>query len=228
MLKENICYSPYQLFSPYREDKHIDQIAEDWIQRLFTYKFIYLEEYQVLAMVSSNKKFLEDLFDSHIFAQNSCDQDYEWETWEKVPSFKAISDKIKFMSKEEFLIYYNSNKPDYYSEISIEELDDTPIKYSSSNSRFDYQKRSFVYNLIYNSIEKIIWGNSKESIYVSFINGAIEVINLRNSLKKVYVDYLIDEIKNDEITLKVIENMYPKCIYDLVKHTIEKEKNGNS
>lgn len=227
LLKDNFYYSPYRILSPYRENKEIDQLAEDWIQRVFTYKFIYLDEYQVLAMVSSNQEFLEDLFDSYIFAQNSCDQDYDWGIWERVPSFKAISDPIKNMNPQEFLNYYNSNKACNQSELDEEDLDDTPKQYASSNSKFDYRKRSYVYDLIYDSIENRIWGNSKESLYVSFIYGQLEFINLRNLLKKIYVDYLVEEIKKNEIDLKVIEDMYPNVIYKLVKRTIEKETDGN-
>lgn len=85
---------------------------------------------------------------------------------------------------------------------------------------------SYGIDLLFKQIQKSEVLDHIKKVKERFLD--IEVINLRNSLKKVYVDYLIDEIKNDEITLKVIENMYHKCIYDLVKHTIEKEKNGNS
>lgn len=226
LLKENLWYTPYMRYNyEYRDLSRsiANNINRSWIRSLFTYKFAYIDKFNCLVMISPMYSFIKDLFDSSLYAQNSCDQDYDYETWESIPSFKEISDKIRSMSKEEFKSYYNSTKPQSWSELEDEDLDETPRKYSDSNSKFDYNKKSYIYHLIYEELEPYIWGNTKDNFSISFINDYIELLDLDDLTIHLIVEYLLNEMKGNpkDYTLDYMKASYPEFIFKLLEKELD-------
>lgn len=73
---------------------------EDWARKVYTYRWFYLKEHNLLGVFGVGSE-LEDYFDDTLAFQNSCDQDYDFDYWDKVKLFKDIAEKHKNDTWEE-------------------------------------------------------------------------------------------------------------------------------
>lgn len=167
IIKNNVAFSPFGARYRYKEgitENELIDKTEEWLQRLFTYKFIYFPERGLLACVATEKEFLGEVFTNFTFFQNSCDQDYEYETWKGIKQFEEISDKIVKIpfteeGKKELKKLVLGYKPCYDTE---EELDE---RYKNQKN-FEYGKRSLVYKMIFDPIEDTVFGDGENVLYV--------------------------------------------------------------
>lgn len=67
-------------------------LREMWIQDIFQLRFVYWEQYNLLALCGDDyPRVVIDLFGPHVGFQNSTDQDYELSTWDaNIPLFQKI------------------------------------------------------------------------------------------------------------------------------------------
>lgn len=156
-----------------RTDKEKDRFynteqVDKFISTLFKHHIWYCEEISALCIVwGSSVKEINDWFDGYVYFQNSCDQNYEYETWDFNKSFRKISNRIKKMKPDKFVKEYIQSN-DYYDEDDKERI----LK------DVDYHKKTFVYE----TIEKIIDPIWKEGFGISCIDGALDEnkFDLRN------------------------------------------------
>ena len=203
ILKSSVPFSPYASFSPYSKDSKgaVDKLTEYWLAgSIFTLRFVYFEEYKVLALIGHGYNFLNKFFDGGVYFQNSTDQDYNYRIWDKIPPFKAIADRIKDMSKEELLEYLNRRN------YGIDEED--------ISRDVEYFKRTAVYDTIYSSIEKDLWDTTHA------LTVCCEIDPVRLFKEKLYIKYLtakdaVGLIENS--SLKVAEDIYHPSIIETAK-----------
>ena len=148
-----------------RIDKEKDRFynteqVDKFISTLFKCHIWYCEEISALCVVwGSDIKEINDWFDGYVYFQNSCDQDYDYETWNFNKTFRRISNRIKKMKPDKFVKEYIQSN-DYYNEDDKEYI----LK------DVDYHKKTFVYETIENIIDAI-W---KEGFGISYIDGALD------------------------------------------------------
>lgn len=62
---------------------------EDWLSTLFTVRFTYWPEHNLLGVLGGKwPKACMDQTSNCVLFQNGCDQDYEFELWPKLPFFQ--------------------------------------------------------------------------------------------------------------------------------------------
>ena len=128
------------------------KICEGWTKNVFTYRWFYLSDYGILG-VYGVPNCADNLFDNNTWFQNSCDQDYEFETWNGITLFEQIANKWSNCTPNFVL-----GATDVYIP---EELQD--------EITFEYAKKTCCYNEIWTLLEDTLY-NDKESIYVSLFN----------------------------------------------------------
>lgn len=160
------------------DDLDVEDRIESWIDRLLTFKFIWIERYGLLASVIREDNPANSLFDGNVFFQNSTDQDYGYEVWKGIRPFKEISDSVEKFSFDEEGI--NSLR-----KLSKTEWFNEPLS-SFTKDKFEYYKRSLVYDLIFDPIEDLVFGN-KNSIWVKMLYDPVDYIIYRNFYKKLYM-----------------------------------------
>ena len=82
----NYIYCPYIRLTYFMEEKckgckkAMEEITNYWIRSLFEFKFCYIDEIGCLVCVLSQEspKEICDMFDTFVYFQNSCDQDYDY------------------------------------------------------------------------------------------------------------------------------------------------------
>ena len=132
----------------------------EFISTLFKHHIWYCEEISALCVVwGSDIKEINDWFDGYVYFQDSCDQDYEYETWDFNKSFRKIKNRIKKMKTDKFVKEYIQSN-DYYDEDDKEDI----LK------NVDYYRRTFVYQTIENIIDPI-W---KGGFGISYIDGVLD------------------------------------------------------
>lgn len=161
------------------DDFDVEDRIESWIDRLFTFKFIWIERYSLLACVIRKDDLANSLFDGNVFFQNSTDQDYDYEVWKDIRPFKEISDPIEKVSFDEEGI-------DSLRKLSRNGWFNGPLSGFTDN-KFEYYKRSLVYDLVFDPIEDIVFGD-KNSIWVKMLSDPVDRIIYRNFYKKIYLE----------------------------------------
>lgn len=161
------------------DDLEVEDRIESWIDRLFTFKFIWIERYSLLACVIRKDDLANSLFDGNVFFQNSTDQDYDYEVWKDIRPFKEISDPIEKVSFDEEGI-------DSLRKLSRKEWFNGLLSGLTDN-KFEYYKRSLVYDLVFDPIEDIVFGD-KNSIWVKMFSDPVDYIIYRNFYKKIYLE----------------------------------------
>lgn len=163
------------------DDFEVEDRIIRWIDRLFSFKFIWLERYSLLACVVGEDHLANKLFDGHILFQNSCDQDYSYDSWEKIRPFKEISDSVKKLTMDEEGISRlrelskNFKNIDWFGK---------PLSDFTENE-FEYYKRSLVYKMIFDPIEDLVF-DSKNTLWVSMISDPLDEIMYCNFYKSLY------------------------------------------
>ncbi len=148
-----------------RTDKEKDRFynteqVDKFISTLFKHHIWYCEEASALCIVwGSDVDEINNWFDGHVYFQNSCDQNYDYETWSFNKTFRKIKNHIKKMKPDKFVKEYIQSN-DYYVKDDKERI----LK------SIDYHKKTFVYE----TIEKIIDPIWKEGFGISCIDGALD------------------------------------------------------
>lgn len=127
-------------------DFSLNETDKYFIQLLFRYKFVYWEKYKLLGVIHIPVKTGPASNFSHIYFQNSCDTDYEYETWDclKDPCRQELTDIIDAVKNDD------SNK---YGED-------------------EYQKKSYLYDKMTEllDIQKILWEDCDKYDSVEIFN----------------------------------------------------------
>lgn len=118
--KDNYMYAPFVKYirKPYSKLTSYTEINcnDSWVKQVFTYRYFYFPQFNLLG-VYGVPKCVQSLFDATIYFQNSCDQDYEFETWTNIPLFKEIADRWQDCS-DDYVISNtcaeNNDNLDYY------------------------------------------------------------------------------------------------------------------
>lgn len=137
--------------------------TEAWaLNYVFKHRYFYLPECSLLGMYSV-PTCLGYLFDAVIGFQNSCDQDYDYETWANIPCFAEIANKWKNMPIAEAA---------------------KALKLDGTNPSFadiDYGSKTACYDEIWNKIE---WSleNDSEVLYVSLF-GSYEYLAIERFIE---------------------------------------------
>lgn len=105
--EDDFIYSPYvKNKKKYEEDTYNVLLTEDmgnWARNsVFNFRYFYIKDLELLGLYGG-PDCLGELFDCTLGFQNSCDQDYDFEYWDKVEPFKAIADKWKTVPLESVL-----------------------------------------------------------------------------------------------------------------------------
>ena len=116
-----------------------------------------------------------------VYFQNSCDQDYDYKEWGDISYFRKQIEFIDTMSKEQFIKWYKENIDDFFEQ-------------ENSTSDIDYYKRSAVYELCYQPIEKVVWGNDNCIVVNLLYEADYSYINYKNILKR----FLIQKAEKED------------------------------
>lgn len=160
-----------------------------FLERIFTYKFIYWKKYKLLGVIHDTQ---DDVMSQVVF-QNSTDQDAEYSTW----SFLMQSDNCREcfrMLLDDTLSGANDTTISKYWEDRYDEVDDY---------RSDYYKQSYVYHIIEDKLHIIdyLYHESTEDMTI-FNLGAYISDNTNLTLRQI----TINAYKNYANQLKSILN----------------------
>lgn len=101
--KDNYLYAPFVRYQhkPYTKLENYSDIEcnNSWVKQVFTYRYFYLKEYNLLGIYGI-PSCVRNMFDDTIYFQNSVDQDYSFDTWDKVKLFKCVAEKWKNCTDE--------------------------------------------------------------------------------------------------------------------------------
>ena len=132
------------------------------LQDLFTVNAFYWQKHNILGILGCGwPKQLMEQFHATQYFQNSCDRNYEYESWsDKIPLFKVEKEINEAATDEEILKMARSLFPNRYYEPDDpdEELD------------IDYIRKQFLYDRIFSmlDLEKLLYGG----------NGSFERVSL--------------------------------------------------
>ena len=162
--KDNYMYAPFVTyqFKPYTKLENYSEIEHNnsWVRQVFTYRYFYLKEYNLLGIYGLPNS-VQNLFEDTIYFQNSTDQDYDLDTWNKVKLFNTVSEK------------WNNFTDDYI--VSALELDE------EQKDRIEYFRRSGCYYEIWNTYLKETLFNDDSVIYMSCF-GVYDLLNIHKFL----------------------------------------------
>lgn len=146
------------------QNYNVDQreLEESWVKQLFTFRYFYYSNINLLGIygIPNSVKYL---FDNTIYFQNSADQDYEFDTWNNIDTFRKIADKWK-------------NTTDEYV-IKELDLDKDQIK------DLNYWRRSGCYSEIWNTYLKDTLYDKDSIIYFSCFS-FYDIIHIQNFLEE--------------------------------------------
>ena len=164
--EENHSYPPY-IRNSLEIPKTLKEVPDEEVRKarswarcsVFQYKYFYDTKNELLC-VFGIPTCMRDQFDTTIYFQNSCDQDYERENWEGIEAFEKVFDKwhsytqsyIKRMFKKKYGSSFDYDYEGYEGE--------------RLQQKIDYYRRSFAYDEIWEQIEHELYCE-EESIYIS-------------------------------------------------------------
>ena len=171
IIKENVRYNLYSLRSFYEETKDVRRLKDEIdkiLNDIFTYHIYYSEKIKSLCICyGGDVKAICDWFDGYVYFQNSCDQDYDYKEWQFNDVFKQHISDVKFCDRQQLIDLYNK----------LNECDDFTIEDVEDEKRFNYYKRSTVYDLCYKDISPI-WNS--DFIIVVGKDGMLGFYDYRN------------------------------------------------
>lgn len=158
--------------------KYLAETADRyWIKSLFSYRFLYWEEQQLLGIVMMEENDASDKWPLYVYFQNSSDQDYPYADWEagNIPFFTDAVSKAKALTVQDIVNLYpetdvNSRKKGY----------------------LEYLQRSWCYKYIFDTLGFDSWlygSDSKSFPYKCFelngINSEVELYRCHHRLKRI-------------------------------------------
>lgn len=166
IIRDNVAYIP-SLRYPLEGKRNLHYLFNEyWLLNLFTFKFIYLKEYGVLACVTPSYIPFKKLFTNYTYFQNSTDQDYPYATWDGIKYFEKIRDEVKaipFTEKGAVQLYkYRKERGirNYHSEEEFKKFD---------QKEFEYYKKETIYSAIFDPIEHKVFRDNEDVIKVAVL-----------------------------------------------------------
>lgn len=191
--EDDFIYSPYaKNKKKYEEDTWGILLTEDmnnWARNsVFNFRYFYIKDLELLGLYGG-PDCLEELFDSTLCFQNSCDQDYDFEYWDKVEPFKIIADRWKALTPEQ--IYEEYSKSEYSSYTKDEFL------HGGGGYRPSYYAKTLCYEEIWSKyIESTLFDDSTVVYLSLFGYHDFRVLKtFANKVKKMFDDF-INEVTN--------------------------------
>ena len=182
--KENVIFSPYAKTNAYwKEDFHKEYSSykdklffdtADWGARIFSYRYFYLPEHKLLGIFGL-PTCLCGLFDNTTYFQNSCDQDYEFETWNGIRIFEETANECKGCSVEKLREAYKDN--DLFDE----------ERWTNENEH-EYIRKTLTYERIWAMFSEYLF-NDKQVVRVSLF-GPDELVPLCDFSRLVMEAYI--------------------------------------
>lgn len=203
--ENNFSFSPFSRRSiEYVEDekkkREIHKEVEAWASRVFQYRYFYIPEHKLLG-VFSVPDCIKDLFDlTHEF-QNSCEQDYDFDSWNGIPIFESIANKWENISKESLAEAYRERYDD--DTLDIDALSDEKIKYYSKDLCYDEIWKNFCEEFL----------QREESIVYMSLYGFYDILPIQRFVKVCYDKYI---------------EWHKKVVEEIEKKAKEKEANTKS
>lgn len=146
--KDNYMYAPFVRYQrkPYTKLENYSDIEcnNSWVKQVFTYRYFYLEKYNLLGIYGL-PDVVHDLFDDTIYFQNSTDQDYDLDIWNKIKLFKNVADKWKNCTNNYIIQTQDCDEDD----------------------DIEYNRRSGCYSEIWNTYLKDTLFNDNSIVYLS-------------------------------------------------------------
>lgn len=146
-------------------EKDINNPYPYWLYAFYNFKFVYFKEAEVLGLIGDyGITEVSDMFDTHFYFQNSCDQDYDYELWnDKILIFKELKAKIQSLSDTELVDTMINDKSNYYNDNDREDI---------INS-IDYYRKTYLYEVITNNLGVIdfVYDEKSDKYNVFVING---------------------------------------------------------
>lgn len=150
------------------------ELDQSWVRNsVFSYRFFYIPEHNLLGVFGTPDA-VHEIFDTTVYFQNSCDQDYDFDTWKGIPVFEEIAEKWKNATDEEIRKKYDEK----YGLDDEEDFD------------YDYQKKTFAYDEIWGMCEKYLY-DEKEVVYISMFGGyeLFEILGFVELCRKAYDEW---------------------------------------
>ena len=164
----NFIFSPFSKKNVKEDDgPTVDKAfweTTDWARmHVFTYRYFYLKDQQLLGVYSMCKE-QQELFDCTVYFQNSTEQDYDFEEWKGVPWFEEVADKWTNVTDADVLKaykeQYNSDFKDDYEGYAEARLREKMLSY----------RRTCAYKEIWELIEPTLF-HENGIVYVSLYGG---------------------------------------------------------
>lgn len=162
-----------------RSDRDKGSADRYWLNEIFTLRFVYWEKHKLLGMSGFDfSKEVEDLFDCHVHFQNSCDQDYEFDTWaHEIDLFREY--KVRYVSMPVEELKFHLDDDDY----TLEEIKEMA----------DYYRRSLFYSFIYEELHLNNWlWDNEDRTFQRFAINALDSQEKKNNAYR----YILKEVKN--------------------------------
>lgn len=160
-MKDNALFLPNNKFD--LEGKRYKYAFIDaYLYRLFNFRFVYWKEHQILGLShfgNSIEDVIEPYFSMSVHFQNSCDQDYAYDTWNGIKMFEDIADRAKTYTVDEII----NSSDGYYIDRDREDIE----------SNVEYYRRASAYRTIFNDLDLNDWlyGRHNDSFRRLAING---------------------------------------------------------
>lgn len=139
-----------------------------WLNEIFSLRFVYWEKYGLLGLSGFDyPDDVEKMFDCHIHFQNSCDQDYSFDTWSpKIDLFQENLPKYVSMSEADLM-----DKIDKDLDYTEEEIKDMA----------DYYRRSAFYTFVYDELHLNNWlWDHEDDFFLRFSFNSLDSIEKKN------------------------------------------------
>ena len=118
------------------------------VKNLFYRRFLYWHELGLCGVFGGTiREYTKEIFPVHIAFQNSCDQDYDYEVWDdRIPLFKQMKDEVLHLSDRQIQDLSYDYDPDDWTDMA---------------SFLDYQRKSILYQKIYEKLDlnNVLYGN---------------------------------------------------------------------
>lgn len=152
--EDNYAYAPFVRYfrKPFSElEKYAEkECCRGWVRQCLTYRYFYHPTRHLLGIYGLPDS-VRDMFDDTIYFQNSTDQDYPFETWNKVEPFRIIAEQYQHNS-----VVLNSRIRKQYD-----------IDYEDFYDNIDYWKRTACYDEIFKVYIKDTLCDDDSAVYFS-------------------------------------------------------------
>lgn len=190
MVKDNYSFWPSQVYG-----ENASVANSFWLDRVFTFNFVYWEEHKLLALVGYDfPKDIENVFDCHICFQNGTDQDYEYSEW---------NDKITFFKNTKEL--FMKNNPEELKELFLQYNMSYVYDNKDEEDMTDYYTRSLLYKIIFDKLklDEWLWGKECDDTFKRYSINA-----LNSSEKRMKLSLSFTSLKKE--IEKEFEEMFKK------------------